>query len=123
MCDCLGFAWLELQFCGGETTTHSSSRRGQGIFHNDGARTSVAVAHLRIDKHLGALVADVGIMYKDASASYLVFFEGIGNGYLVFGNEPHVTIDATMIGEVELRLFLAWGVGLVVAVVGFDGDD
>ena len=62
-------------------------------------------------------------MYEDAATSHLVLLDSVGNGYLVLGNQPHITVDASMIGEVQRHLFLAGGVGLVVAVVGFDGDD
>ena len=62
-------------------------------------------------------------MYKDAAAGHLVFLNGIGNSHLVFGDEPDVTINAAMICEVERHLLLARRIGLVVAVVGFDGDD
>ena len=62
-------------------------------------------------------------MNKNASTSDLLFFKGIRDSHLVFGDEPHVAIDATMIGKVERHLLLAWRIGLVVAVVGFDGDD
>ena len=62
-------------------------------------------------------------MYEDATTSNFVFFKGIRDGHLIFGNKPYVAIDAAMIGKVELRLFFAWGVGLVVAVIGFDSDD
>ena len=62
-------------------------------------------------------------MHKNATASHLVLFYGIGDGHLVFSYQPHVTVDTAMIGEVEGHLFLAWRVGLVIAVVGFDGDD
>ena len=83
----------------------------------------VAVAHLAIDKDLCALVADVGIVHEDATTSHLVFLDGIGNGHLILGDEPHVAIHAAVIGEVERHLLLARRVVLVVAVVGFDGDD
>ena len=62
-------------------------------------------------------------MHKNAATSHLILFYGIRDGYLVLGNEPHVAIDAAVIGKVELCLFLAWRVGLVVAIVGADGDD
>ena len=62
-------------------------------------------------------------MHENASACHLVFFDSIRNGHFVFSNEPHLAIDATMIGEVERHLLLARRIGLVVAVVGFDGDD
>ena len=62
-------------------------------------------------------------MDEDASACDLIFLDGIGDGNLAFGDEPHVAIDAPMIGEIERHLFLAWRVGLVIAVVGLYGDD
>ena len=43
--------------------------------------------------------------------------------YDAAADEPHVTVHAAVVGKVELRLFLSWGIGLVVAVVGFDGDE
>ena len=62
-------------------------------------------------------------MHKDAAASDLVLLKSIRDGHLVLGDEPHVAIDAAMIGEIELRLLLAWWVGFVIAVVGTDSDD
>ena len=99
------------------------SRKRQGVLDGDGARAGVGVVHLGIDEDLSALVAYVGIVHENAATSHLVFLEGIGDGNLVLGNEPHVTIDAAMIGEVERHLLFAGRVGLVVAVVGADGDD
>ena len=84
---------------------------------------AVVIAHFCIDKNLSALLADVGIMNEDTTSSSLVFLEGICDSDLVFRYEPYVAIDASMIGEVELGLFLAWRIGLVVAVVSFDSDD
>ena len=62
-------------------------------------------------------------MYKDAAASNLVLLHSIGNGHFVLSDEPHVTINAAMICEVERHLLLARRVGLVIAVVSFDCDD
>ena len=93
------------------------------VFDGDGAGTAVAVAHFGIDEDLGALLADVGIVDEDAAACHLVLLDSIGDGYLRLGDEPDVAIDAAVIGEVERHLLLARGVGLVVAVVGADGDD
>ena len=107
-----------------------SNRRNDGhsgwhetVLDGDGAWAGVAVAYFGIDINLSALLADVGIMHKDAAASHLVLLNSISDGYLVFGDEPDVAVDATVVGEVECHLFLAWGVSLVVAVVGLDGDN
>ena len=62
-------------------------------------------------------------MHEDATTSHLVLLDSIGDSHLVLGDEPHVTIDATVIGEVECHLLLAWRVVLIVAVVCADGDD
>ena len=62
-------------------------------------------------------------MYEETATGHFRFFNGIGNGHLVLGNEPHVAVDASVVGEVERHLLLARGVGLVVAVIGLDGDD
>ena len=62
-------------------------------------------------------------MNKDAAAGHLVFLHSIGDGHLILGDEPDVTINAAMICEVERHLLLARRIGLVIAVVGFDGDD
>ena len=101
----------------------SRNRLDEAILHSDGARTGVDVANLGIDEDFSALLADVGIMHKNAPTSNLVFLKGVCDGDFVFGNEPHVAIDTSMIGKVERHLFLAWGVRLVVAVVCFDGDN
>ena len=113
-------ARLELEF---GTLRHCRSIRNKGAFHGDGARAGVVVTHLGIDEDLGALIADVGIVDKDTATCHLVFFKGIGDSHLILSNEPHVAVDATVVGEVELCLFFARGVGFVVAVVGADGDD
>ena len=84
---------------------------------------AVVIAHFGIDEDLSACVADVGIMDEDATTSHLVFLESICDSDLVFRYEPYVAIDSSMIGEVELCLLLAWGIGLVVAIISADGDD
>ena len=95
----------------------------QNILDGDGVGVRVVVAHFSIDEDLGTFLADVSIVDKDAATSNLVFLKGICNGYLIFGYKPHVAIDTTMIGEVELRLLLARRIGLVVAIIGLDGND
>ena len=62
-------------------------------------------------------------MDEDTPASHLVFLDSIRDSHLRLGYEPHITIDAAVIGKVERHLLLAWRVGLVVAVVGFDGNE
>ena len=62
-------------------------------------------------------------MDKDAATGDLLLLKGIRDSHLILGNQPYVTIDAPMIGEVELGLLFAWRVGFVIAVVGTDGDD
>ena len=62
-------------------------------------------------------------MYEEASTSHLILLVDIGDGHLILSDEPYIAINASMIGEVECHLFLAWRVVLVVAIVGFNGDD
>ena len=95
----------------------------KGVLDGDGAGAGVAVAHLGVDVDLGTLVGDVGIVDEDAAASHLILLNGIGDGHLLLGDEPYVTVDATVVGEVERHLLLAGRIVLVIAVVGFDGDD
>ena len=84
---------------------------------------AVVVAHFRIDENLSTFLADVGIMDEETSTSHLVFLKSIRDGNLILGDEPYITIDATMIGKVEGHLFLARRVCFVVAVVCADGND
>ena len=120
LCDGAGLAGAEGLFC---LLLCHSNIRNEGLLHGDGARLGVVVAHLGVDVDLGALGADVGVVNKDAATGYFVLFKGIGDSHLVLRNEPDIAVDAAMVGEVEGHLLLARGVGLVVAVVGFDGDD
>ena len=62
-------------------------------------------------------------MDEETSTSHLVFLKSIRDGNLVLGDEPYITIDATMIGKVKGHLFLARRVGFVVAIVCADGND
>ena len=62
-------------------------------------------------------------MYEETASCHFVLFKGIGDGYLILGNEPYVAVDTAVVGKVQRHLFLARRVGLVVAVVGFDGND
>ena len=82
-----------------------------------------AVLNLGVDIDVGALFGDVGIVYEDAAASHLAGLKGVGDGHLLLGDEPHVAIDAAVVGKVERHLCLAGRKGLVVAVVGLHGDD
>ena len=120
MHDSLGLTGQELQF---GRLRQCRSVRNEGGLDGDSAGTAIAVVDLSIDENLSTPITDVGVMYKDAATRYLVLLDGIGDGDLVLGNEPHVTVDAAMVGEVERHLLLAGRVGLVIAVVGLDSDD
>ena len=93
------------------------------MLNGDGSRAVVVVAYLGVDVDISTLVADVVVVYEDATASHLILFNSIGDGNFRLGNEPYIAVDTPMIGEVERHLLLAGRVGLVVTVVGLDGDD
>ncbi len=62
-------------------------------------------------------------MQKHSAAGNLSALHGIGNGNLALAYEPHVAVHSAVIAEVESRLFLAWRIVLVVAVVGLHCND
>ena len=71
--------------------------------------------------YVGLFLRYVGTMEEDSPACYLSTLYGVGDMDRRLAYEPHITIHAAVIGEVELRLFLSRWVALVVAIVGLQG--
>ena len=82
----------------------------------------LAQKEIDIDKDIGTLLANLVVVQEDATTGHLVHFVGIGDGHGTLANEPYVAIHTAVVGEVEGGLFLARRIGLVVAVVGHDGN-
>ena len=126
--------------CGGQFhASHQSCILGHGDFHlgclnhfpcgifdgGDDLWRDVALvilADFHIDVHVGTLLRDVVVVQENTTASHVITLHGISDMERRFADEPHVTIHASMVGEVELGLFLARRVVDIVAVVGLDGN-
>ena len=61
-------------------------------------------------------------MQEDAATSHLIHIVGVSDGHRTLADKPYVAVHATMVGKVEGCLFLARRVGVIVAVVGHDGN-
>ena len=79
------------------------------------------VFDLHINKHLRTLFRDIIIMQEHASSCHFSTFQRVGNMNRREPQEPHVTIYSPVVGKVELALFLAWRIVLVVAIIGSYG--
>ena len=78
--------------------------------------------YLHINIYVGALFRDVVVVKEDAATCYYATFQRVGDVYRAAADEPHIAINTAVVGEVELSLLLSWRIGLVIAVVGLDGD-
>ena len=78
--------------------------------------------HIHIDKDIGTLLTDVVVVEEDATPCHLMALDGIGDMNGGGANEPHIAVHSSMVGEVELCLFLSWRVVLVITVVSLHGN-
>ena len=93
-----------------------------GILNTGNDRSLAFAFNFYIDKDIGSLFRDIGIVQEDASASRLLAFDGIGDMDGRLADEPHIAIHTAMIGKIQLCLLLAGGIALIVAVISLHGN-
>ncbi|MPN64736.1 hypothetical protein SDC9_212513 [bioreactor metagenome] len=95
---------------------------GQCGFYCNHPACRSAILYLRINKHLCLLLRYLIKMHKHSAAGHFIGFERICYAHIRFTNEPHITIDATVMSKVECVLRFTGRIVLIVAIVGHYGQ-